>query len=94
MNTVTTAIKDQSDEYSLKIYHLMNVVKLAAFAAEARRVLIGIDDATHYRPEMRAAIKQSVELSRNWPEMPLLRSFGDTGLVGTGALSGGLACAH
>lgn len=57
---------DKADELSLKIYHLKNIVYLAAFAAESRRVLEGISEAAGMRPEMSKAIHGSVEYSNHW----------------------------
>jgi hypothetical protein len=66
MNATTKAIRDQADEDGLKLHHLMNVIKLAAFATEARRVLEGIECVTLYRPEMAAVILESVPGSKSW----------------------------
>lgn len=57
---------DKADELSLKIYHLKNIVYLAAFAAESRRVLEGISEATGHLPEMEKVIHENVEYSNHW----------------------------
>ena len=63
---VTTAT---ADKLSLKIYHLTEIVKLAAFAAEARRTLEGIDGALTYHRDMQQVIIDNVSHSNNWIEM-------------------------
>ena len=67
--SVTTLDTTTADVLSLKLYNLTEIVKLAAFAAEARRTLSGIQDVMHYRPEMREAITNNVNSSANWSEM-------------------------
>ena len=56
----------KSGEISSTLYHLTAIVRLAAFAAEARRTLTGIDDALHYREEMQVIIRGSVLKSAQW----------------------------
>lgn len=65
----SAAATAQSDEISLTLHNLTEIVKLAAFAAEARRTLAGIDNTTHYQSEMREVIRTSVSNSENWDEM-------------------------
>jgi hypothetical protein len=60
----------RADALSMKLYNLTEIVKLAAFAAEARRTLTGIESVMHYRPEMREAITTSVSASSNWSDLP------------------------
>ena len=57
------------DEISLTLYNITEIVKLAAFAAEARRTLEGIRNALHYREEMQEVIRDSVLNSAQWSEM-------------------------
>ena len=59
----------KADVLSLKLYHLTEIVKLAAFSAEARRTLKGIDDATFWRSEMKGFIEDAVSASNNWLEL-------------------------
>ncbi|MDO8713777.1 MAG: hypothetical protein Q7K13_04775 [Polynucleobacter sp.] len=66
---IADAAKTKADVLSLKLYNLIKAVKLAAFAADMRRTLEGIDDATHFRPEMREIINEAAPYSRNWLEM-------------------------
>lgn len=56
----------KSGEISSTLYHLTAIVRLAAFAAEARRTLTGIEDALHYREEMQEVIRGSVLKSAQW----------------------------
>lgn len=60
---------ERFEEISLTLYNLTEIVKLAAFAAEARRTLTGIDDTLHYREEMKEVIRDSVLNSAQWAEM-------------------------
>lgn len=64
------AATTHADALSMKLYNLTEIVKLAAFAAEARRTLTGIESVMHYRPEMREAITTSVPASSNWNDLP------------------------
>jgi hypothetical protein len=59
----------QSDEISQTLDNLTEIVRLAAFAAEARRTLVGIDNTLHYRPEMKQIIRDSVLNAAQWSEM-------------------------
>jgi len=60
--------RDKADELSLRIFHLKNIAALASFATEARRTLTGIDDVTHFRPEMQKAISDGVQCASSWSE--------------------------
>ncbi|ABM37952.1 hypothetical protein [Polaromonas naphthalenivorans] len=62
---IADAATDKADDLSLRLYNLTEIVKLAAFAADARRTLAGIREATQYRPEMQKFI-DSVPASSNW----------------------------
>ena len=57
------------DAISLTLYNLTEIVKLAAFAAEARRTLTCIHDTLHYRQEMKQVICDSVSNSAQWAEL-------------------------
>ena len=54
---------------SLKLFNLTEIVKLASFAAEARRVLKGIRDSATYNPDMEKFIDDSSECPHTWTEM-------------------------
>lgn len=51
---------------SLELMEMRNVLVLAAFAAEARRVLDGIELAGQYRPELGQQLSELVEARRQW----------------------------
>ena len=57
------------DEISMTLHNLTEIVKLAAFAAEARRTLAGIDNATFFQPELKEAIPASVFHSAQWTQL-------------------------
>lgn len=57
------------DEISLTLHNLTEIVKLAAFAAEARRTLTEIDYTLQYRPEIKEVIRDSVLSAAQWSEM-------------------------
>ena len=60
---------DNDDVLSLRLFHLSKIAHLAAFAAESRRVLEGIEDATRFRPEIREAISAGVSDSEYWTDL-------------------------
>lgn len=60
---------DKADDLSLRLNHLTGLVKLAAFAIEARRVLSGIHEAVSYRPELAQAIMAATSCSNSWRAM-------------------------
>jgi hypothetical protein len=59
----------KADELSLKLHHLTKIVRLAAFAAESRRTLQGIENALTFRPEMQEVLAEVVPCINNWAEM-------------------------
>lgn len=65
---VNSTIK-HADELSLRMYHLGEILKLAAFAAESRRVLNGVDTALFCRPEIKKTLDGSIDSFSNWVEM-------------------------
>ena len=67
MKSIYTA---KADELSLRFHHLKNVACLAAFAAEARRILDGMEDALRYRPDLREIIDNSIDTPDNWMHQP------------------------
>jgi|GEM_PF-6787433 len=66
---ISTAAKDKGEVLFSKLYNLTEIVKLAAFASESKRVLEGIRNASEYRPEMQKAIRDNVTAWNNWSEM-------------------------
>lgn len=60
----------KADALSCKLFNLAEIVKLAAFAAESRRVLEGIENAANGRPEIEKFIDHSTPTPHNWIEMP------------------------
>lgn len=58
-----------ADDLALKLHNLTELVKLAAFAVEARRTLTGISDELRYQPEMQAAITDGVRHSTSWADL-------------------------
>ena len=68
INTIPDAATSKADALSMQMYHLIGVVKLAAFAAEARRTLDGIRDLTDCHVEVKQAIDGSVSAMSDWRE--------------------------
>ena len=66
---IAKAAISKVNDLSLTLYQLTEIVKLAAFSAEARRTLKGIDNAKSYRPEMEKVIEDAVTASNNWLQM-------------------------
>lgn len=60
------AATNRADDLSLKLSNLTEIVKLAAFASEARRTLEGIDAMMKYSPEIRVAVSANVATPGNW----------------------------
>lgn len=56
----------QAVEISMMLSDLTAMVKLAAFATEARRTLAEIDNALHFRPEIQKVVHDSVSNSAQW----------------------------
>lgn len=61
------------------VLHLKAVVQLAAFAAEAQRILGGIDWAAKIRPEIEEGIRAHVTAPANWAsfEAPIASVLGE-----------------
>lgn len=55
---------------TVDLYKLRNLVALAAFAAEARRVLTEVDLCCEIFPSMNAQMSQHIEARRQWSEIP------------------------
>jgi hypothetical protein len=68
VKAVIEAAKDAANTDSLALHQLTNIVKLVAFACEARRVLTGTLDLLPYYPEADKHIAASVSASRSWIE--------------------------
>jgi hypothetical protein len=64
VKAVIEAAKDTANNDSLALYQLTNIVKMAAFACEARRVLTGIYDSK----ETREQIKDCAPFMNSWHE--------------------------
>ena len=67
--SIADAATDKADDLSLRLSHLTDLVKLVAFAAEARRVLRGIHEAANYQPELQKAVMKAVPASNTWRSM-------------------------
>ena len=63
---IADAATDKAEDLSLQLNRLTNLIKLAAFAAEARRVLSGIHDVANCQPELQKAIMKAVPASNTW----------------------------
>lgn len=57
-----------ADALSLRMCNLGKTMELAAFAADARRVLVGIDDAIFFRPEIKKTLNDSIPYFSEWKE--------------------------
>jgi hypothetical protein len=67
MNQPTTPqVDDRLARIQTSMIDTTNVLKLARFAAEARRTLQGIEDLGRQNPEVASAIGESVEAPREW----------------------------
>ena len=62
------AARSKADTLSLQMYNLIGIVKLAAFAAEARRTLDAIRDLAHCRADVKQAIEDHVSAPSDWRE--------------------------
>jgi hypothetical protein len=63
---VTPQVADRLTRIHSDMVAMTNIVKLAQFAAEARRVLQGVEDLGRQNPEVASAIGESVEAPREW----------------------------
>ena len=66
---IADAATDKADDLSSRLNILTELVKLAAFAVEARRVLSGIHEAKSSRPEFEKVITNAVPASNTWLTM-------------------------
>jgi hypothetical protein len=60
----------KADDLGMKLYGLAQVVKLAAFAAEARRTLTDLEDRLIWRDKVREDLRNHVHQMTAWAEMP------------------------
>lgn len=65
----TEAALRNADALSLRMYHLGKTLELAAFAAEARRVLVEVDNVLFCRPEMKEIFDGLVPGFNEWKEL-------------------------
>ncbi|NBD19522.1 hypothetical protein GTZ97_02385 [Aquabacterium fontiphilum] len=59
-------LSQQIDAQAQEVYRLAQVVKLAAFAAEARRTLVAIGNACVLDPQLADELAQYVDAVNNW----------------------------
>jgi hypothetical protein len=55
-----------AETLSLKIYKASQVIKLAAFATESRRILRELESFLHFRPELKGEITEAVSHFHQW----------------------------
>ena len=67
-DAVQRAALDAAETDSLALYHIKNVVLLAAFACEARRTLKSTSNALQYHAEARSSVEELVRAPNNWGE--------------------------
>ena len=67
-NDLMQAMNKAVEADSLALCHINNVVKLAAFACEARRAIQGINEALRYQDDARGIISDAVPAFNNWRE--------------------------
>lgn len=63
-------VTTKADNLYCKAWNLAQVVKLAAFAAEARRTLTDIEDELEHRPKVRDDLRNHVFQMTAWVGMP------------------------
>ena len=75
-STRTQALQPQAvvdtarfDEISLTLCNLTEIVKLAAFAAEARRTLAEIQDLARLVPVFQTTLKEEISNPNSWAEL-------------------------
>ncbi len=64
-----SAVTSKADALSMRIYGLASVLKVFAFAAEARKALSSLEAAFEHRPKVRDDLHNHAHLA-NWSEMP------------------------
>ena len=65
-NDLMQAMSNAAEADCLALCHINNMVKLAAFACEARRVLPAINEALRYQDDARGIISDAVPAFNNW----------------------------
>ena len=63
-----SARNDQAEALHLRAYHAINVLKLVALTSETKRVLLDIETALEFRPELREKLRQNVRHMTGWLE--------------------------
>lgn len=59
----------KADALSMRVYGLASMLKLAAFAAEARKALVSLEAAFEHRPKVRDDLRAHAHLS-GWDTLP------------------------
>lgn len=59
----------KADALSMKVYGLAQVLKVCAFAAEARRTLTDIEDRLTWHDKTRESLRNNVHDMTNWQEL-------------------------
>lgn len=59
----------ECNDISLKLYNLTQIVKMAAFAAEARRTLSEVQDLARCTPEFKTTLYDGTSNPNNWAEL-------------------------
>ena len=62
------AEKIMTDKIEGELFQIRNIVGLSAFAAEARRVLSGLDQVVEMHPATGNLLSQLISSPRNWHE--------------------------
>ena len=65
---IAAAATNTFDAISLKLHNLTEIVKMAAFAAEARRTLGGIQDVARLVPTFQMTLKDETSNPNSWAE--------------------------
>ena len=68
VQAVIEAARESCNADTLALYRLTNIIKLAAFAAESRRVLSGIDDALNNSPKASELLNKSIKARMSWSD--------------------------
>ena len=63
---IADALTDKAEDLSFQLNRLNGLVKMAAVAAEARRVLSGIHEAGNCQPELQKAVMKAVPALNTW----------------------------
>lgn len=63
------AAHDAASADGAVLHRLSNIVKMAAFACEARRTLEGIEGVLTYQPKAKEAVDKQLRANNNWAEI-------------------------